>query len=288
MKEGDVFVGGFDYARGGSDLSNASKGDDFSFSTFRIRENETHFCHVRRETGIDAPQASAVIHDQQRMFNYAVMVGDPGGGGLFVRDELRKPIQTDGNRRFPARPIITYDDLQLQGIGDPILVLFQCSDTRIGGANPNGLGLSFKSSGGLINLAHEKTRTHIEKRLIMMAPQWEGWSKSGQSFANPDAMRKWLNRQTLSTMDRVRAEMDLTVLQLMTVDRKTDKEGKPMQDSHGFYTFMSKRKKDSAYSFVYCDFAAHLYRELHAMQSKPGEDNRDFIFEAEPVDICNG
>ncbi len=107
----DIYLAGFDYARGGSDLANANKGDDFSLMTMRIRGDETHFCHAYRYTGINAPQASAIIHDHHLKFKYAYIVGDPGGGGLFVRDELRKPIQDDGMRRFPVRPVITADDL---------------------------------------------------------------------------------------------------------------------------------------------------------------------------------
>ncbi len=284
----DIYIGGFDYARGGSDLSNASKGDDFSLMTARIRGNETHFCHAFRYTGIQAGPASAIIHDHNLKFEYTMLIGDPGGGGLFVRDELRKPIQDDGRRRFPVRPIITLDDTQLMGVGNPILVLFKRGDPVIESDPPYGLGMKFPSDAGLINKAHEIMKTDLEKRLLMLPKPWQGWGRSGQSFASPDAMRKWLNRQALSPMDKVRAEMDLTLLQLITVDRKTDKDGSPVLDKDQMYQFVSKRKKDSAYALVYMYFGVWLYRSLQALKKEDEPDNRDFICHSEEIRIPMG
>lgn len=284
----DILVAGVDYARGGSDLSNPSKSDDFSIATGRLKGDRTQFVHMFRYSGVTAAQASYIIHEQHMKMGYSFIVGDPGGGFIFVRDEMRKPKQDNGQSTFKCRPIITADDTQLAGVGDPILILFQTSDPRLGGDAPQGLGLSFKSTAGPINKAHELCKTDLEKKVLEFPKKWEGWSKSGFSFNSPDAMRKWLNKQTLSPMDKVRAEIDLTLLQLITVDRKTDKEGNPMLDSHGYYTFVSKRKKDSAYALVYMNFAAWLLRQLSAMQEKINEDNRDFYVMSENVNPFRG
>ena len=281
----EIFIAGFDYARGGTDLSNANKGDDFSIATIRMRGDEAQFCHSFRHTGIRAEQASCIIHEQNMKFHYWMIVGDPGGGGLFVRDELRKPLQDDGARRFPVRPIITKDDLQIAGIGDPILCLFKRGDPYI-----DELGLSFPSDAGIVNKAHEIMKTDLEKLNLKAPKPWPGWGKLGASFDNPDAMRRWLNRQQLSPMDKVRAEIDLTMMQLITVDRETDKEGHPTLDAKGFYSFKSKRKKDAAYSLVYCNFGAWMYRQFKAKEQKHESDKekRQFIYAVDDINVREG
>ena len=45
-----------------------------------------------------------------------------------------------------------------------------------------------------------------------------------------------------------------------------DKEGNPQRTANGFFIFVSKQRKDSAYSFLYGYFGCYIWRELKKME----------------------
>lgn len=274
------FFCGSDYGRGGTgDPKSRRSGDDFATATARAMvSGPVQFVHMYRHTGIESGQASAVLHHLHQAFGYTMMMLDPNGGGLGVRDDLRKPIQDTGAEKFAVTPIITEWDEGLAGVGNPILVLFKRGEPIM-----DRCGLIFPGESCLINRAHETFRTGLLRGEIQAPPAWDGWPRGSRVTANVDAMRLWLNeREGMNPGERAAAELDLGFLQLVQVAQKADKDGKPLLDKYGQYTWSSRRKKDAAYALVYTYFAIHLWRTLMALDEDSAPSG-DFAVGAQEV-----
>lgn len=272
------FACGVDPAAGGMRRTAGVPGsnraaDDFCIATLRFETaaSPADFVHMFRHSGMTSPQMSAAIHRQDKMFNYELIVMDPGGGGLFVRDELRLPTQDDGDKKFEVEPIITKDDDQMRGIGQEKLILFSRADGWI--KESSGLVLSTESF--LVNKAHELLKSAFEANppRIRVPPRWPGWS-AGQAFNNPNQMREFLfNLPGLSGKDKINAEIDLALFQLSTLELELDKAENPSTDKYGMYSYASPFKKDSAYALLYAYFGYWFWREINrvAEEDQGGE-----------------
>lgn len=249
--------------------------DDFAIATWRARRSggPSELVHIYRGSGLTDNQMSGMVHQLHTKFQYDIIVMDPNGGGLFVRDKLREPHQDMGNGQFFVTPIITEDDEQMRGAGQPIMVLFSRSDSRI-----KNLGLVIPSESFLPNKAHELLRGGLEHGKIALPPQWPGWDKTSIMFSHADQMRAYLNDlHGLEGRDRVQAEIDLAMCQLVQVERKIGKDMKtPEADKHGMYTFVSTAKKDAAYAALYGFFGLWMLKEEVATQERAGGEG-DFI-----------
>ncbi|MCW8129279.1 MAG: hypothetical protein KIS92_02755 [Planctomycetota bacterium] len=264
------YFGGSDYARGGTgDPRSRRSGDDFALATARAQEaGPIQFVNVWRYTGIEANQAAAMIHRHDQAFQYSLLVMDPNGGGLEVRDDLRKPIQNDGASQFAVTPMITEWDEQLAGAGNPKLVLFKRGEPIM-----DRCGFIFPSESHLVNKLHDLFRRGLMNGEVQAPPPWAGWPRGGRGSGNVDQMRLWLNEQVgMQPHERAAAEIDLAFLQLISVGQKADKEGKPLLDKYNQFTFVSRRKKDAAYALIYCYFGIHLWRTLQSLQEKEDPD----------------
>lgn len=263
MLDGWLMIGGIDVARGGSNAperKGGRSGDDFCIATVRARLDggSSQLVHIRRQTGIELPHMSYHIHKQHQVFHYDLLVCDPGGGGVFLADELRRTVQINGRESFQVMPIITENDSLLAGVGQPILCFFKRGEPKF-----ERIGMTFPGESHLINKAHEQMRACFQHQSMEVPEEWEGWAQAGRIFSNPDQKRAWLNEQNgLSEQDRVRAEIDLAMDQMLQIDRENDKDGKPLLDKYNNFVFSSKRKKDSAYGVVYANFGLWLYRRL--------------------------
>ena len=264
------YFGGCDVARGGAGLSKRS-GDDFVLATMRADETgPVQIVDLFRKTGIEAGQASALIHKKNNAFRYTRLVMDPSGGGLGVRDELRKPIQNTGKEQFMVTPIITEWDEQLFGVGNPILALFMRGETMI-----QKSGMIFPAESSLIGQAHEKFRAALQLGDLKAPPSWTGWPRG---MNHVDTRRLWLNEQPgMGAVARAQAEIDLALLQLIEVERKAGPDGEPLLDKHGQYTWTSRYKKDAAYALVYCYFSVHIWRQAMAASQFGNEEEGEFV-----------
>lgn len=256
-KAEDVYIGGFDVARG----SHKSKsGDDFSFSVYMNNQGQipTHVLTVRKNN-VTAEQMAGMVHLLHRDFGFSLIMYDPNGGGLFVRDELLKTEIRIENRMTNVTPIVEFGS-HSGAIGDVILVPFLRSSYYISQAFGK-----LRSDSVLINLAHKGMKSAIENRQVILAGESAAWEAECSNW-DIDAKRAWLNsNKSLNKEQVARAEMDLAVSQLIMVDVERDENGMAKLDSFGMYKFKSKHKKDSAYSLVYGKFGCtvwdHMIRE---------------------------
>lgn len=273
------YVAGIDAAQGSvarTKVGGRHQGDDFAMATWRFKDEhpEAELVHLYRSAGLTDDQMSALIHRQHERFKYELMVLDPGGGGLFIRDKLREPIQNTGAETFQVVPIVTEDDDLMRGVGQPVLAFFSRSEIRI-----KRLGLVLTAESVLPNKAHELLRGALEASppRVRFPAKWVGWSET--ALSHPDQMRAYLNdSRGLSGRGRASAEIDLALAQLNAVDRKLAPDMKtPETDKSGMYTFISSCKKDSAYALMYGHFGVWMLREEQAIIRRQNAGNDDFV-----------
>jgi hypothetical protein len=285
VKEGEwlTFMGA-DYARGGIGGEASLHGsttrdpDDFALSAVRCqRRGPVQYIYAYRRTGIEAAQASAVIHRATSRLRPSIIMLDPGGG-LDVRDNLRSPIQRTGQEEFGVVPICTMDDYAVTGICQRILSLFRRGDPYIA-----SLGMVWANESRLPNKAHGVLRAAFDSQGEIQVPApWPGWEKSGIG-SDAMAMRAFLNdRVGLPEQTRVHAEIDLALAELLHIDRKKGPDGRPVLVGKDDFVFTSRSKKDAAYALMYAYFAAWIWRELGNLHGD-NQEGDDAIIDARPV-----
>jgi len=271
----EIFIAGFDVAIGGGDNS-AGSGDDFSLSVFKMVVGEWLPVHVFtvRYNKISDVMMAGIVHKFHRRFGFSLVVFDPGGGGLFVREKLRNTKQLIDGEMVQCTPIITV--LDNSGTeGESILVPFSRGDFYI-----KQMWGKLPSDSVLVNRAHRDFKTAIEQRRVILSGKWDGWEGS-ESVWDCDAKRDHLNkRQFDDNNQRYMAEMDLAISQLMIVDVLRDKNGIPLLDSYNQYKFKSKDKKDSAYGLLYAHVGVIIYKWMHetGIADENDDDNNDTGF----------
>ena len=273
-KENDRYVAAVDIAPGGVDQK-SGKSDDFSLSAIRVPPVDiAHQCTTVRYNGITDKQMSGIIHKYHRNFGFSLIGYDPGGGGLFIRDRLRESEQIIDGKVEKCTPIIEANDNSGM-VGQRILVPIKRGDKYI-----DRMWGKMQSDSVLVNRIHREFQGAVDNGNLILAPQWEGWT-GNESNWDADAKRNWLNeRPTLTEQDRIMAEMDLSVSQLMLVDTFRDDNGQPILDKHGMYKFGSKSKKDSAYSLIYANTMRLLLMnmlELGLIDEQEDEEEGGYI-----------
>lgn len=251
----EFFIGGFDSARGGvtKERQQSGRGDDFSFTVLKIKNGRPMHVLTVRKNNIKAEQMAAIVYKLDKKFEFKYIVYDPSGGGAFVVDCLQADDIIIDGVRIPITPMVDIDDLSIPHARN-ILIPFKRGHRLI--------DLAFEKTSSdsvIINKLHQFVSGLIANRKILLAGKWNGWQVH-YGVANIGEMRKFLNRAG-KTMDKTilaQAEMDLAVLQLVSVDI-VRKNGMPLVDTHGMYKFVSRYKKDSAYGLIYacCGFFIH-------------------------------
>lgn len=260
-KAGDTYIGAFDTARGRQGSQRAG-GDDFAFSVLRIPQGSKHaeFCCCVRKNNINAENMAGIIHELHSNFGFGMILYDPAGGGMFVKDELKKPEAWIRGKLTGVTPLLEMGDLS-GVIGEIILVPIRRSTFQI----QRLLG-KVKSDSVLVNYIHRNMRQLLETHnQFFVPPPWTGWEnlEVNSSKYELDRMRLRLMEATgLSDLERAKAEIDLAIRQLVSVDVARDGNNDPIVDTHGMYKFQSKSKKDSAYSTVYAALGKAIWDQM--------------------------
>lgn len=255
----DIYIAAFDVASGGGSSSHRSAdSDDFAVSVLKLSDynSKPQHCLTIRKNSIGAAGMSGILHRLNQLFRFSLLLYDTGGGGLFVRDELRKEEQLIENHNVKVTPIIEMLDTS-GAIGTNILIPIRQSEYYI-----NLLWGGMSSGSVLVNRMHNEMRGNLDNKNIILSGDWNGWPGDGSQW-DVDNKREWLNRNTnLGELDRIKAEMDLAVHQLVMIDVKRNDNAQPILDSYGMYKFKSKEKKDSAYSLIYANTGVSIWRKL--------------------------
>lgn len=267
----EIFIAAFDTARGGSDdRSNSGKADDFSLTVTRPIHGRLVHVNTVRKNSVTAEQMASIVYDGHLRYHFSLIGYDPGGGGLFVRDELRKNAITIGDVMVPITPIVEPTD-NTGVIGQPILVPF-----KRGFLFADQMWGKVPSDSIIINRLHREVSSAISSGNFILSPKWDGWDEVGKSW-DADAKREWLNTHPgITEENRQRAEMDLAICQLVMVDIERDRQsGKPILDKWSMFKFGSKAKKDSAYSLIYAYYTYLVWKYITEAGLSMGDGGED-------------
>jgi hypothetical protein len=271
---------GVDYAPGGVEGAGGAMGDstndpdDFACTVLRAREStkSVQLVYLFRQTGIEEAHASAIIHRLHKAYRFYRIMLDPGGGGLGVRSEMRKVEQNTGTERFNVVPICTNDDMTLAGVSDQCLSFFRRGDPWI-----DYLKLDWQSESALVNKAHTELKTTLANGHMQTPAPWSQWDRSGIKD-DVKLMREYLNHmQGMSDVDRVRAEIDLCLAELLHVDREKTPDGQFKLMKGNFFSFKSRYKKDAAYALLYAHFAVWVWRQIDILARQRGDDTESQV-----------
>lgn len=262
IRDEDIYIGGYDVARGGSAAKRASgTGDDFSISIFRIKDGNFNlkpshiFSHILN--GASSGEQAMCVHAAHLAFGMAAIVYDPGGGGLFVADELRAREILFRDEIIEKTPLVDIDDFAMPNC-DRVLIPFSRGTEAIKDAYGRGM----RSDSIMVNKMHESFRGAIEGNKVFLPGRWSDWGKYIPKIDAP-SMRRWLlNNPNFKGHQKVRAVCDLAVEQVHLVDIARSKDLKPLVDSHGMFRFQAKGKKDVAYSLIYAHAGIGFYRSF--------------------------
>jgi hypothetical protein len=261
LRADDIYLAAFDMARGRAGSKRNKGGDDFAMSVLRIPrgKHKPEYCFAIRRNNIESAQAAAIVQEFHQRFQFSYVMYDPGGGGMFVRDELRKPEQYINGQNVSVYPMIEMDD-STGTMGDMILIPFRRSSFFI-----DRLWGKMRSDSILVNRVHQNMRDLLENFNIRFPNMWGGWQDLGclGMRREIDQMRDTLNSNTsLPELQRAHAEIDLAIRQLVSVDVERDDNGDPVLDKFQMYKFKSKEKKDSAYSLIYAALLILVWNQM--------------------------
>ena len=175
-----------------------------------------------------APQLSGMIYDIHHRFGLSGMVMDPGGGGLWVYDQMQESEQLIGNERVGVVPLCTSDD-PLQMEKQPLVTMFKHGEKGGFGSVFNKQYLAAPE--GLLEAAHMRFR--------------QGWE--AQSFRWSTIM---LERRADEVKDwepilrDVQLTLDKALQQICHVRLMVESDGRTKKVSRrGFALFESPSKK---------------------------------------------
>ena len=195
--------------------------------------------------GADGPQWSAIMHRKDLDFNITRIVMDPGGGGNWVRPELKKVRQKIRGMERTVVPIACIEDEQeMPTMGKFSLSMFKISDARL-----KELWGHMQIQGGdkLVDVAHSEFMEAWGRGYFRMPAKAstlpsgvvQGWSDE----------RKWANL-LLQEVGK----------QLTRITVRTKPDGGTFYTSNNAREFSAKGKKDFAYAamFAYIAFLSWL------------------------------
>ena len=194
------------------------------------------FAHFMRN--VDAGQISGFIHFLHRVFGFARIVLDPGGGGAWVAKELRKSEQLINGAQVKVTPICTRDEAIVAGM-QAILCFFKRGSELDQAVEPQFM----VSDDGFLSAFHASYRQAWESGQIL-------WPQFAENRTRAE-MQNWSEAQVWA-----QRALELVFKQLCNVQQAMDGD-RPLVSKRGFPLFMAVGKKDGAYASLYA-FAAFL------------------------------
>lgn len=211
------------------------------------------FTFASMPKGLDAPRMAMFIQNLHKAFGFSRIGLDPGGGGLWVYPELKKPNLLIDGIEYSFRPLCTRFE-PLQAERQPILSFFKR------GADFDELieeRQYLTSDDGFIAYWHLQYRMAWEACGIAVPMPMEE--------RNPAEVKIWSPDQ----LEAQRA-LDIGIKQLNNVRQLTNKDGAVLVSRRGFPMFAAVGKKDVAYAKWYAWCASRLV--LHSAEGESDDE----------------
>ena len=255
--DGSDYAMGVDVAR-----SPGGKGDDFAISIIKIGADESKdkFVYCFRRNNVTSDEMAWYMHEVYDKFpTTKILMQDPGGGGIYVYDSLKKDkLEISGQIQDVVPIIATDDDLILKG--NRILVFFKRGAPEI-----DEVYGKMKGDDVLVNMAHKILQGAIEKKKLMAPLEVEEFE--------PDKEGKLLPVVRSEEKVMVIQHIENALKELLNIEVEQDKDRKPKRtvNNQFIYYVRGRKKKDSAYSFLYANFAANIWRKLQKGEGADGD-----------------
>lgn len=248
-----VYVAGVDIAR---------NRDDFTIVILKFGEHvnpEVVYCF--RGNGMKTWQMSGMIHYVNKVFNLNSILMDAGGGGLYVKEELEKDIQIIGGREKKCSPILTQRDYPVPH-GRPILELFKWAKEyqsvyRYFSVEFEGV----HGDDGILDASHTMLKSAIQLKTI-------SFPITSMVNIDPKAMERLIesgfeSSEAASEHRIISENIDNMLEELIGVKRKLNKDKSFYKTQKGFYSWISVKKKDSAYALLYSYICYKIFMAEH-------------------------
>jgi len=201
-----------------------------------IRNFRLDFVWAYKVRKADATQWSGLIHRKHGHFRYSVIQLDPGGGGEWIRSELKKPVQTIREEQVRVRPIACREDeATLPITSDFILSMFNPMDSRIEAVWGN---FSFRTKENINDNAHSEFLEALQLGIVGLPRPYR--TRRPEEVASWPGEKMWANRL-----------LDLMGTQLTAISVATNEKGEVHRTKNGARQFGAKGKKDFAYAGLY-------------------------------------
>jgi len=152
------------------------------------------FVHAYLIRDADATQWAGIIHRKHQQFGYTGIILDAGagGGGTWIRPELKKEKQIINGAEVRVRPIATEGDADTMIRADFILSMFARGDELVKGLWPD---LNARGDDVIIDAAHTDSRRRW--RTASLASRRR--SMNGRRTLSPDGRRSGSGRSNYCT-----------------------------------------------------------------------------------------
>ena len=256
--DGSDYAMGVDIAR-----SPGGKGDDFAISVIKIGSEEVKdaFVYCFRRNNVTSDEMAWYIHEVFDKFpTTKILMQDPGGGGIYVYDSMKKQKLEISGEIQEVLPIIATDDIDIELKGNRILVFFKRGAPEIDEAYGK-----MKGDDVLVNMAHKVLQGAIEKKRLLTPLEVEEFE--------PDKNGKLLPIVKSDEKILIMQHIENALKELLNIEVEKDKDKKPKRtiNNQFVYYVRGKKKKDSAYSLLYANFAANVWRKLQGKESDEDE-----------------
>ena len=201
-----------------------------------IRDWNLDWVWAYRVRKADAAQWGAIMHRKDRSFKFAGIMMDPGGGGQWVRMELKKGMQNISGNPTPVIPIACpEDEAEMPSQGNFVLSMFRMMDPAI---------QKMWGDMQLVNLDGLYDKVHSEFQ--------EAWMLG--MFGLPTPIKDMPKSEVSGWSIEKVAALDLIetmAKQITSINVKTDELGGTKFSKNGAKQFICKGRKDFAYAGMY-------------------------------------
>ncbi len=261
--DGSDYAMGIDIAR-----SAGGKGDDFAISVIKVKQdapNEKIYCFKKND--VTADEMAWYIHEVYDKFPTTRMaMMDPAGGGVYVYDSLKKSKLEIEDQIQEVVPIIATDDDPTL-VGGRILVFFKRGAPEIDEAYGK-----MKGDDVLVNMAHKLLQGAIEKRSLLVPAEIDEFELTKDKL-----IPIFHSDEKIMVMQNI--ENALKELLNIEVERDKDKKPKRTTNNQFLYFVSGRKKKDSAYAFLYANFAACVWEKMQTVDKGDEANLAEVIIE---------
>jgi len=246
------YVVGVDVASGGQ----YGNKDAFAVAAVRWDGENVRLVWMWRAIGITADQMASVIHEAHRAFAPDLIVMDFRGGGLEVRNSLRKDtITTVTGVKKAATPIVTHDDIYVADC-HRVLVPFLPGNMLV-----KRRFQTFRDESAMIDMMMRRFQGLLETGKVVAPASADVMNITGVlGSARTGAPATAGEAEALD-------HIDVAFDELLGVKKKVDSEGRVILNKYRFPTYEAgaglardgeKLRKDAAYAFLYAHFGCML------------------------------